>query len=1590
MEGEDDLAGGSAPPTPLRLIVKLPKMPQEQHQQQQAAQEEPGAKRTSVDAPSGEPDATAAEANFGEKVKLTQQAAAEAPNDNSTAKEQQEVQEEAEALGQQQQINKEEEGDDEETASEEGLTPVADKPKDTEAGKGQAEPMELDDNATAPKLAGDAKAGTGTAGASLSGAELEGEEKAPQVTPSDLKAQQALAEGTNNGLPASGNNTNRTEGTGLQPEAEMKDAAPQRPEVDLEAKEALPQEGENGEEYHDPDSPTAKVQMLTDTLNRKMQERIAQGLVAGLGTNAQQQPNAAQQAMPAAQQNPAAGVNPAGAANADVDMGGADASGAVKQEEQQPKKEEDATAMQTNQAALENNPFQAAHAAHAAAAQAAAATQAQAQAGGAPAGVGMSPGDASFYNVLRMQAAQAQAEAQAQALQAAHVQAAHQAQVGSPIAAGKSAPANVQVPYMSMPPQLQAMQAMQSPESFLGHQMQMVQAAQAQAQAQAQFQARTQAQFQAQATKQLNKGGASGGAAAVKGEKKKGGKEKGTAQGKPAAQRRNKKVPKEKLSQKDAEQYLRKVKERFKDKTFVYNKFLDIMKKFRMTKIDTKGVVDMVKSLFKGHKDLLLGFNAFVPQGYEIRVEDLRKGGKAGDKAPKKGAKKKQPIEFNQAINYVNKIKKRFAHDERVYKAFLEILNMYRKGKKGIYRVYEEVSVLFGDHPDLLKEFTYFLPDSQPPPQLHAPTKRAAGKSKDTKASKRSKTKHQKDEEDKKVKLSLASLSKELQFFERVKNRLRNKEAYQDFLKCLNIFSQEIISKMELQGLVYDIIGKYPDLMQGFNEFLSRCESMDLDLSVKNILGKDGKALEAARNSVSSKEMQQKLKAISMREKYNTRPISDLDFTACEQCTPSYRKLPDDYPKMSFTGREKHKTAGLKTMWTGMLNVDWVSLPTGSEDAFGFKGLRRNQYEEALFRCEDDRFEMEMCIECNVSTMNLLEPYAKQLSSMAEEKKKTMVLPEDLLGPLHLRSIEKIYADHGEQILDLLKRIPGYAVPIVFKRLEEKDKEWRHVQTEMNKVWSKVYEQNYHKSLDHRSFYFKQVDKKNLSSKGIVSEIKELSEERKKNQNIKTKLSKAIASIPGSKWTDQHMDVDIVFECKDKAIHDEIYTIIAYAADEMLSADLSEKVKKFWREFFEPFFGLPARKPDEPSKADEEMEDQDADGDTAMGDKDSEEGGKDSKNSDDDMNVDDSGNERGQKAKEKAKEEEEEEEAQTEDSKDEESEPALDFANCKPLAAHLKEGNKGKSVKAKSVFYGNDAYYVLFRLHNFLYERLAISKECVKSVDDKWRPAQKKGAETKEEQVSKEAADANAEKLHEEFMQLVYRLIDGTTDVSQYEDECRHLLGAKAYILFTVDKLIYKLVKQIQSIVTDELLLKLQSLYSYEKQRQDNLFDDSVYYANSLVLLHDETRFRIGVMEKNKVSAQILDMSVNKCDIPAVAMDKAFSDYLKNYVELDSSTSPYEPGKIFLTRTLQGLKDMNESDEHLSAELKKFYIWNGLECKLACNTSKVSYVLDTEDIMLRKGCFHSSGTKSEQLKKQKERFEKWIESASAKLDEEST
>ncbi|KAK1354979.1 hypothetical protein POM88_048235 [Heracleum sosnowskyi] len=84
----------------------------------------------------------------------------------------------------------------------------------------------------------------------------------------------------------------------------------------------------------------------------------------------------------------------------------------------------------------------------------------------------------------------------------------------------------------------------------------------------------------------------------------------------------------------------------------------------------------------------------------------------------------------------------------------------------------------------------------------------------------------------------------------------------------------------------------------------------------------------------------------SSKDKFLAKPIQELDLSNCESCTPSYRLLPKNYPIPSVSQRTN--------IGDEVLNDHWVSVTSGSED-YSFKHMRKNQYEESLFRCEDDR-----------------------------------------------------------------------------------------------------------------------------------------------------------------------------------------------------------------------------------------------------------------------------------------------------------------------------------------------------------------------------------------------------------------------------------------------------------------------------------------------------------------------------------------------------------------------------------------------------------------------------------------------------------
>ncbi|KAJ9562476.1 hypothetical protein OSB04_007636 [Centaurea solstitialis] len=117
--------------------------------------------------------------------------------------------------------------------------------------------------------------------------------------------------------------------------------------------------------------------------------------------------------------------------------------------------------------------------------------------------------------------------------------------------------------------------------------------------------------------------------------------------------------------------YLKEVNDIFYDQRENFDMFLDLMKDFTAQSI-------------------------FLPKGYEITVID--------DEEQKR-------IEFEEALSFVTKVKKRFQNEEdHVYKSFFDILKMYKKEHKSINRVYHEIAALFHHHPDLFHEFTRFLP----------------------------------------------------------------------------------------------------------------------------------------------------------------------------------------------------------------------------------------------------------------------------------------------------------------------------------------------------------------------------------------------------------------------------------------------------------------------------------------------------------------------------------------------------------------------------------------------------------------------------------------------------------------------------------------------------------------------------------------------------------------------------------------------------------------------------------------------------------------------------------------------------------------
>ncbi|KAL5336841.1 hypothetical protein BJX70DRAFT_371263 [Aspergillus crustosus] len=579
---------------------------------------------------------------------------------------------------------------------------------------------------------------------------------------------------------------------------------------------------------------------------------------------------------------------------------------------------------------------------------------------------------------------------------------------------------------------------------------------------------------------------------------------------------------------------------------------------------------------------------------------------------------KRGPVEFNHAISYVNKIKNRFSSRPEIYKQFLEILQTYQRESKPIGDVYTQVTQLFNSAPDLLEDFKQFLPESaahakqqaaarqaeenapmsnlrgdpnftsgsvtsqtpnrdmkMPPlgqfnvkdsgkegkkrrngpggPTLGPSSVGPAGGVDTTRfmdsqagrgqplaagsANKRAKIHHGKPSqadapivsptlvpalpEPIQPTFSLTPTQEEFAFFDRVKKYIGNKQTFSEFLKLCNLYSTDLIDRHVLVKRAAGYIGSNPELMAWFKRFMHVEEPED--------------------------------KIIELKPKQEPGVVN---LSHCRSLGPSYRLLPKRERQKPCSGRDQ--------LCRSVLNDEWASHPTWASEDSGFVAHRKNQYEDALHRIEEDRHDYDHHIEACNRTIQLIEPIVQQFLVMTETERGAFKLPPGLGGQseaIYQRVIKKIYdRQRGERIIKEMFERPCHVLPIVLFRLKQKCEEWKASQREWDKIWREQMQKAYWRSLDHQAIANKGTDKKLFVAKHIQVEISGKFEESKN-------LRKSGFQVPKHQFEFTFMDPAVIIDATHLLLTFIDRNSAGFGAD-------PQKVMMFIKDFIPVFFGM--------------------------------------------------------------------------------------------------------------------------------------------------------------------------------------------------------------------------------------------------------------------------------------------------------------------------------------------------------------------------------------------------------------------------------
>ncbi|XP_075944045.1 paired amphipathic helix protein Sin3b isoform X1 [Anarhichas minor] len=1028
-------------------------------------------------------------------------------------------------------------------------------------------------------------------------------------------------------------------------------------------------------------------------------------------------------------------------------------------------------------------------------------------------------------------------------------------------------------------------------------------------------------------------------------------------------------------------------------------------------------------------------------------------------------ASETSPVEFDSAISYVNKIKNRFLDHPEIYRAFLEILHTYQKeqlevkesrgnrGSSGMTEdeVFSKVASLFKGQEDLLAEFGQFLPDAKR--SLFTGSSLTGGKEQlkrleeEDSLTKQNKKRprpillqHMSPLLKKKMKYSctkdqsFASVGKhgvlrEFSFFDKVRRLFKSQEVYENFLRCIALFNQEVVSGAELLQLVTPFLGKFPELYTQFKSFLGDKElsHMMSGLSDRYMEGGGGR---------------------------------EVDYASCKRLGSSYRALPKTYQQPKCSGR----TALCKEV----LNDTWVSFPSWSEDST-FVSSKKTPYEEQLHRCEDERFELDVVLETNLATIRVLESVQKKLSRLSPEDQDRFRLDDCLGGTsevIQRRAVYRIYGDKAPEIIEGLKRSPATAVPVVLKRLKAKEEEWREAQQGFNKIWREQYEKAYLKSLDHQGVNFKQNDMKALRSKSLLNEIESVYDERQEQSTEEGGVGQQSRNGSGAASTSEpHM----VFTYEDKQILEDAASLIIYHVKRQptIHKDDKDHIKRIIQHFVpDLFFSRRGELSDTEDWTDDEVEPEEglerAIGGgaaaaaaaavaavTAVGGGGGGGGGNGNGNSNNALGAPAA---TGGQSQPQPAQSQPQTQTQTQSQPQQQlngesrrrrcspSQPAdteasttssstsqpAGTASSTPGSTPMETGSgvPGEKVDLRdpeaehqkeldgvyNLFFVNNNWYFFLRLHQTLCSRLLrvyrqAEQQLLEHRAEQSRERllmaegrREKACDLAMELRLKQPSEVELEEYYPAFLDMVRSLLDGNLDSTQYEDTLREMFTIHAYIGFTIDKVIHNIIRQLQHLVSDEVCLQVVDLYLAERKRGaagGNLSSQCVRAAwetsfqwKAERVMAEENCFKVMFLQNKghvTMTIELLDTEEAQADDPLDV--QCLSSYMEQFVGTESSlcqADGYFFKPVFLPRNLRRFRRWQVRQVEAMRCRREWHRQLGVEnagsldCRFKLNTHKMVFVMNSEDYMYRRGALVKARKSQHRVAaSQHERFDTW-------------